>query len=839
MAFITAETRSSIVELAMGMLNQAPSTELLTTLIGKSTEGASLQDLADYIATTDAFTAEYPATQTAREFATEMFGKLITGGTLAADINTAVIDILEGLLNNGTTKAEGFVAVIDFLANPANALHQDLGDIAQAFQNRADAAEYFSVTKELGGLTQQELAGAIASVTSDAATVTAANAAADATASANGIVSGSTFTLTTGVDVGTSKSFVSLPDYTPGGNDFVNSLQDEDVLTGNGDNTSLTATIGSINDAAESIIAPTLNGIETVNLKFTHNGSAGLNMQYATGAESVNITGITQTGSTGTVDSMEGSVTGLSISNANRDNNVTFNYREGEATGSAEELTLDLTNVRVGAVQVNYGEGADAAEDENEQFETINVDTAGNFANVDSLTLFSDAGSTNTDATDQLINFTAGVDTEINALNVGGATKIKIDVNGGYDFAVTANDRGRADGVVDAAGTAILGLDVADAAFTSGQLNEVEIVGSGTVTLNNVGSEGRAVEFDVAASRESADNDRLGASTDGNTSGLYINASTATGDVRVSIADGADNDNLVQTGSGNDTIIARGGLNSAVTTGAGNDNVFVKNGGNADVNVSGLTDIDTGAGNDSVRLADMGAFGDNAGQLANSGLDSAAQVDLGAGDDTMIVQSLGNAVSWNDGVLNDANVDDVYQIIGASITAGEGDDSVSQEGTIAENATISMGAGADTFSNGLVASGTILAADTDANRSVLGNTALTTAVGTDEVDANGAVDRVGATVDMGAGNDTINIRDVLSSTSTAHTIVGTDAVLAGGADTDVLNVNFKDVVTVAAALAQLILILASQACRLISMRLSLALRPSTLLQTIRLMQQLH
>ena len=110
MAFITAETRSSIVELAMGMLNQAPSTTLLSTLIEKSTSGSSLQDLADYIATTDAFTAEYPATQTAREFATEMFGKLITGGTLDADINTAVIDLLEGLLIAGTTKAEGFVA---------------------------------------------------------------------------------------------------------------------------------------------------------------------------------------------------------------------------------------------------------------------------------------------------------------------------------------------------------------------------------------------------------------------------------------------------------------------------------------------------------------------------------------------------------------------------------------------------------------------------------------------------------------------------------------------------------------------------------------------------------
>ena len=40
MAFITAETRSSIVELAMGMLNQAPSTTLLSTLIEKSTSGS-------------------------------------------------------------------------------------------------------------------------------------------------------------------------------------------------------------------------------------------------------------------------------------------------------------------------------------------------------------------------------------------------------------------------------------------------------------------------------------------------------------------------------------------------------------------------------------------------------------------------------------------------------------------------------------------------------------------------------------------------------------------------------------------------------------------------------
>jgi hypothetical protein len=223
MAFITAETRSSIVELAMGMLNQAPSTAMLETLVAKSVEGASTQDLADYIATTAAFTAEYPSTQTAREFATEMFGKLITGGTLDAEINTAVIDLLEGLLTSGTTKAQGFVAVIDFLANPANAAHADLGDIAQSFQNRADAAEYFSITKELGGSTDAELAAAIASVTSDAATLTAANTAADATASAEAVVAGQAFSLTTGLDTGVS--------FTGGDNDDTFSAQETSTAT--------------------------------------------------------------------------------------------------------------------------------------------------------------------------------------------------------------------------------------------------------------------------------------------------------------------------------------------------------------------------------------------------------------------------------------------------------------------------------------------------------------------------------------------------------------------------------------------------------------------------------
>jgi S-layer protein len=208
-----------------------------------------------------------------------MFGKLITGGTLDAEINTAVIDLLEGLLKAGTTKAEGFVAVIDFLSNSANTLHPDLGDIAQSFQNRADAAEYFSITKELGGSTDAELAAAIASVTSDAATLTAANAAADATADAEEVVAGQTFTLTTNLDnvpggagddtiIGNSATGVQ----TLGALDTVDGGEGTDSLS-----VTATADIASISPAGS-----TIKNVENITL--ISNGSVTASSAAATGA---------------------------------------------------------------------------------------------------------------------------------------------------------------------------------------------------------------------------------------------------------------------------------------------------------------------------------------------------------------------------------------------------------------------------------------------------------------------------------------------------------------------------------------------------------------------------
>jgi len=376
MAFITAATRSDIVELAMGMLNKAPSTTMLNTLIEKSTAGSTIQDLADYIATTDEFTAEYPSTQTAREFATEMFAKLITGGTLDATINTAVIDLLEGLLTTGTTKAAGFVAVIDYLSNSANNTNADLGDISKAFQNRADAAEYFSITKELGGSSELALQAAIASVTSDAATLTAANAAADTTAATVVLVPGETVLLTTGVDNVTGSV----------NNDLIMGVVDETTIANNtwsiADAINPGVGVDELQISVSAIAAPRtyvpalVTNVEAVRIintdasdaaTFNLTGLAGLTSVEASSAVSaVNVTNLTDidtvlkaSANVGAVDfahkaaALVGETTAINLELTSNSGNVTVNTNGA----GVESATITATGVNSGGSYIGAASG--------------------------------------------------------------------------------------------------------------------------------------------------------------------------------------------------------------------------------------------------------------------------------------------------------------------------------------------------------------------------------------------------------------------------------------------------------------------------------------------------
>jgi Ca2+-binding RTX toxin-like protein len=155
-------------------------------------------------------------------------------------------------------------------------------------------------------------------------------------------------------------------------------------------------------------------------------------------------------------------------------------------------------------------------------------------------------------------------------------------------------------------------------------------------------------------------------------------------------------------------------------------------------------------------------------------------------------------VSYNEGKADDANADDTYVLIGASVKTGAGDDTISAT-TLAEATSIEAGVGNDTLNVQLTGTG-VLAGDTNAN-----STAVVTALGVDlrEVTAADATkqDALGAVIDLGEGDDTANFLDTLAVTAEATTIVAADAELRGGAGNDVLNVTTLDAVTVTAPIA--------------------------------------
>lgn len=166
-----------------------------------------------------------------------------------------------------------------------------------------------------------------------------------------------TFTLTADTDIATANQFISGLVFTPGGNDRINALQDEDVLTGVGDNPTLTATLGNANDNGATIITPTLNNIQTLNVAFTGSGGGavtGLDMQDATGLTSVNITRVSQAVDNAEIGNItDSTVNSLSVSNTNSNQNgvVEFSYTAGALAGE-NEATLEVDNVQLGWLNI-------------------------------------------------------------------------------------------------------------------------------------------------------------------------------------------------------------------------------------------------------------------------------------------------------------------------------------------------------------------------------------------------------------------------------------------------------------------------------------------------------
>lgn len=215
--------------------------------------------------------------------------------------------------------------------------------------------------------------------------------------------------LTIAKDVLSGHVILSPRGYTPAGTDQVNTLNDDDVLSGTISKTDRLE-FDFVNDAdtGDHDIAPQLSGIEILDVKFSLDGAGTLDLQDTVGVTHIDLHRIDD-GAIAIIDNItEATTNNLSINRSNvTDSNIAFTYLDSALIGANDVVTLTLNNTEAGVVSIQESTDDGSL---NQGFETINVVSSGDNAN----TLVS---LTTEDV--QLLNITGSQDLTIQALSGG------------------------------------------------------------------------------------------------------------------------------------------------------------------------------------------------------------------------------------------------------------------------------------------------------------------------------------------------------------------------------------------------------------------------------------
>lgn len=299
-----------------------------------------------------------------------------------------------------------------------------------------------------------------------------------------------TFTLTHSTDTATANIFNAPQVYTPGGDDRINSLQDEDTLTGTGANPTLTATLGNANDNGATIITPTLNGIETLNAAFTGSGGAffavtDLDVQDATGLAEVNITRVSAGTNTAEIANIMNALALMTVtnSNSNQAGGVEFSYTGGALAG-ANTSRLELQNVQLGALNIGTNtSGVGAALGVGGQgYEDLTIASNGSPNAIGAMILPMDTGTAGKITLEGSANLTIG--TTFSITNPGSGLAEGVGHGGGI-----SGNAGRLAAIDASAMTGALSINIGSAAAggmilstgkagTSGVAQDVTITGT-------------------------------------------------------------------------------------------------------------------------------------------------------------------------------------------------------------------------------------------------------------------------------------------------------------------------------------------------------------------------
>lgn len=362
---ITVQMREQVSQLYVALFGRAPDTEGLGYWVQQLGAGKSLTDVANTMYATEPARVYYPSYLTNEEIISSFYVNVLGRAADAEGLAFWTAKLNASGASVGSVINEMINVVANYSGNDPDGLVS-----FNLFNNKVEVAQYWG--ENAGGVDGSS--SILAGVTADDATVTAAIAQ---------IGSGSgTYTLTNGADNASSNVFEALQVYTPGGNDRINSLQNDDKLVGTGTNPTLNAVLGNPGDNGNAVITPTLAGIETINARFDATAAnMTLDLQDSTGVKAVNITRIAD-GQSATVQNITDPVETLSVANSQAPNgNVTFNFLNSAVAAADNSVKLDISNVNVANLTVQ-ARGATPTEG----FETINLSSKGAANTIGTLT---------------------------------------------------------------------------------------------------------------------------------------------------------------------------------------------------------------------------------------------------------------------------------------------------------------------------------------------------------------------------------------------------------------------------------------------------------------------
>jgi S-layer protein len=801
---ITAEARTDIIALVVGMFDAAPGATFLSQFVNAVDAGSTIDTLAADLAGTAAFKGTYPDLQTNNEFATKFVDNLV--GTEASDASKAwAVTWIEAQLNGGATKAEVIVSSINAL-RAIDETDANWGNAAGALNNKVTVAEWYSVD-QLGNATDlATLQNQVATVTSDDTTVT------DITSGS--AQSGDTFTLTTGVDTvsGTAANdaIEALIDDTTGA--VASTLSALDSVDGGAGTDTLTLNIlngaGAAGTAVTALPAVTVTNVETANVRSAvaltadvsaWTGLTDVNVTQVTGAldltaaatTAVSTSGVTGNttvdgGSTQTItatagdvdsDNAAGAVTVSHTATAGQaiavdDGTAVTVNASGITTGGS--IVVGATDAASGAVVVNATGAAYAAADTDHAMGTVAV-TGGTTATV-----------AQTASSDTAL---AATDTVTVATVTQGAVTVTGD-NSTTAVTVTQEDQVTA---VDAV-TAVTGVNETQViTFVAMAAGETTVVDGLTFTAAKAltAAEAAAAFADLTASATHGSASSNGIYT-GNTTANWTSGSVSGATVTFTeVTAGAGPGLVVSDTAAAGNVAAAAGV-TGVTAVAGVTGVMgVANG--AVTIADGGTDSITTVTVDGYAASTIAADALTTLSLANSGAGTmavttaATSLNLTVNDVDAAVTVDAGAATITDLTVTTATEDSAFALTAAAVTAltVSGTNALDLTGSTLsalETVTVS-GAGNVTLGDISATAETLNAsAATGAiSATVAGDTAtVTTGTGNDAITVDTAA--ISKAINLGEGDDTLTLSAATASVPTA--------AVDGGAGNDTVAMTF-------------------------------------------------